>query len=157
MSWRPSFRCFVLLVVAVTGLHGLPTRAVANEKAILVDLDHARVVRMPDGAQTLIIGNPLVADVTMLRNNQLMVVTGKSFGSTNLIMLDQTGTQVGESLIQVVPPMDKLVVQRGPHRESYSCNPDCMRTIDLADDKDYSAQAIEAMKLHEGSAIPVKR
>lgn len=131
--------------------------AMAGETTVFVDLDHARIVRMPDGAQTLIIGNPMIADVTMLKSNRLMVITGKSFGSTNLIVLDQTGNQVGESLITVSPPMDKLVVQRGMQRQSYACNPDCAPTIDLADDKDYSAQVIEAMKLHEGSSIPAKR
>ena len=64
------------------------------------------------------IGNPLIADVTMLRNNQLMVITGKSFGTTNLIGSMPAGSQVGESMITVVHPNDKLVVYRGPHRES---------------------------------------
>ncbi len=153
MSWKRLLR----LVFAVAALAGVEESATAKDGAIFVDLDHARVVRMPDGAQTLIIGNPLIADVTMLKTNRLMVVTGKSFGSTNLIVLDQTGNQVGESLITVSPPMDKLVVQRGMRREFYACNPDCAPSIDLADDKDYSASVIGAMKLHEGSSIPVKR
>lgn len=146
-----------LFILAAIGLSGGETAAMAGETTVFVDLDHARVVRMPEGAQTLIIGNPMIADVTMLKSNRLMIITGKSFGSTNLIVLDQTGNQVGESLITVSPPMDKLVVQRGTHRESYACNPDCAPAIDLADDKDYSAKVIEAMKLHEGSSIPVKR
>jgi Flp pilus assembly secretin CpaC len=146
-----------LFILAAIGLSGGEAGAMAGETTVFVDLDHARIVRMPEGAQTLIIGNPMIADVTMLKSNRLMVITGKSFGSTNLIVLDQTGNQVGESLITVSPPMDKLVVQRGTRRESYACNPDCAPSIDLADDKDYSAQIIEAMKLHEGSSIPVKR
>ena len=85
--------------------------------------DYARVVKIPPGAQTMVIGNPLIADVTMLRNNQLMVITGKSFGTTNLIVLDVSGTQVGESTITVVHPNDKLVVYRGPHREVLRLQP----------------------------------
>ena len=53
--------------------------AQAQEKTIYVDLDYARILRLPEGAQTLVIGNPLIADVTMLKNNRLMVVTGKSW------------------------------------------------------------------------------
>ena len=71
----------------------------------------------------MVIGNPLIADVTMLRNNQLMVITGKSFGTTNLIVLDVSGTQVGELTITVVHPNDKLVVYRGPHREFLRLQP----------------------------------
>jgi hypothetical protein len=123
----------------------------ARERPIIVDIDYARVVKIPSGAQTLVIGNPLVADVTMLKSNQLMVITGKSFGTTNLIVLDSAGQQVGESMITVVPANDKLVVLRGPHRESYSCNPDCMPTIDLGDDHGYMGEVIGAVKLHDGS------
>ena len=59
-------------------------------------MDYARLVRLPEGAQTLVIGNPLVADVNMVKGNQLLVITGKSFGTTNLIVLDRAGQQVGE-------------------------------------------------------------
>jgi hypothetical protein len=127
------------------------------EKAIVVDMDYARIVKMPEGAQTLVIGNPMVADVTMLKNNQLLVITGRSFGTTNLIVLDRTGAQVGESIIRVVSANDTLTVQRGPHRESYSCNPECLPTINLKDDKAYQAATIDNMKLHEGTAQGVKR
>lgn len=146
-------RSRIRLSLAAVLLLSAHIAADANERAILVDLDYARIVKIPEGAQTLVIGNPLVADVTMLKNNQLMVITGKSFGTTNLIVLDRTGAQVGESIITVVPTHDKLVLQRGPHRESYSCKPDCMPSIDLADDKEYMNQTIESMKLHDGSSI----
>ncbi|MBI1868794.1 MAG: pilus assembly protein N-terminal domain-containing protein [Methylocystis sp.] len=154
MSSRRLLRWLGLLAFAVIGLQ---TRALANDKAILVDLDRARVVRMPEGAQTLVVGNPMVADITMLKSNQLMVITGKSFGTTNLILLDQTGNQVGETTIHVLPNKDNLVVQRGLRRESYSCYPDCTPTIDLADDKEYLAQTIETMRSHESSSSPPKR
>ncbi len=123
----------------------------ADEKTIFVDLDYARVVRIPQGAQTLVIGNPLIADVTMLKNNQLMVVTGKSFGTTNLIVLDAAGAQVAESFITVTPANDKIVVMRGPHRESYSCNPDCMPSVDLGDDNKFMSETIGQIKQHEGT------
>lgn len=157
MSSRRLFRSLGLLAFAVIGLQSPETRALASEGAILVDLDRARVVRMPEGAQTLVVGNPMIADITMLKSNQLMVITGKSFGTTNLILLDQTGNQVGETIIHVLSNKDNLVVQRGARRESYSCYPDCMPTIDLADDKDYLAQTIETMKTHDGSSTPPKR
>ena len=140
-----------LLRVAAAAAVLLYSAAKADDKTIYVDLDYARVVRIPPGAQTLIIGNPLIADVTMLKNNQLMVVTGKAFGTTNLIVLDRAGTQVGESLITVVHPNDKLVVMRGPHRESYSCAPDCMPTVDLGDDHGYMNETTGAIKAHEGA------
>lgn len=131
--------------------------ASANERTIRIDLDYARMVKLPAGAQTLVIGNPMIADVTMLRNSGLMVITGKSFGSTNLIVLDRTGAQVGESIVTVVPPQDKLVVQRGLHRESYSCHPNCGKAVDLNDDVQYMNQVIEAVRAHDGASASVRK
>lgn len=142
---RLGLLCVALVATAFVGV------ARAADKTLYIDLDYARVVRIPQGAQTLIIGNPLIADVTMLKNNQLMVVTGKAFGTTNLIMLDNAGSQVGESFITVVPANDKLLVMRGPHRESYSCNPDCMPTVDLGDDPAFQGTTLGAIKAHEGA------
>ena len=111
------FPGYLALLVGATITAGVATARDAERRGVFVDIDRARVVRMPEGAQTLIVGNPLIADVTMLKTNRLMVVTGKSFGSTNLILLDPTGNQVGEEIITVTQPTDKLVVMRGARRE----------------------------------------
>ncbi|ATQ70451.1 MULTISPECIES: pilus assembly protein N-terminal domain-containing protein [Methylosinus] len=155
MSCRRVFRLFFPFVIVA--VMGATSRSFAEQRALYVDIDRARVVRMPDGAQTIIIGNPLVADVTMLKANRLLVVTGKSFGTTNLILLDESGGEVVEQTITVTPASDKLVVLRGSRRESYACSPDCSPAVDLADDKDYTSQIVEAIKLHESSAAPGKR
>jgi Flp pilus assembly secretin CpaC len=153
MSWRRVLRLFLPFAV----IAGAMSQSAAESRGVYVDVDRARVVRMPDGAHTLIIGNPLIADVTMLKANRLLVITGKSFGTTNLILLDDAGSEVSEQMITVTPPMDKLVVLRGGRRESYACAPDCAPAVDLADDKEYTAHVIEAIKQHEGSASPAKR
>jgi Flp pilus assembly secretin CpaC len=158
MKLFTSLRRGALMAAAgCVGLGAFLTQAVANDRAIRVDIDYARIVRVPQGAQTLVIGNPLIADVTMLKNSQLMVITGKSFGTTNLIVLDRAGAQVGESIVTVVPSDDKLVVQRGTHRESLSCNPKCGRAVDLADDSQYMNNVIEAVKAHDGAATSTRR
>jgi len=154
LSFRRGIGALALLAVCATSLV-LPARG--EEREVFVDIDYARLVRLPEGAQTLVIGNPLVADVTMLKGSRLMVVTGRSFGRTNLILLDRAGGQVSESLITVVPRNDKLVVQRGPHRESYSCHPDCRPAVDLADDPAYMAVTQDAVHKHEASAAAAKR
>ncbi len=119
---------------------------------MLVEIDRARIVKMPEGAKTLVIGNPTVADVTMLRTDRLMVVTGKSFGTTNLIILDADGSRVSETLLTVVAPEDNLIVQRGMERESYSCKPDCLPAIALGDERSFMGGAIQAAREHEASS-----
>lgn len=153
----PLFREALLVVASVAGFHAAASAAPADDRAIRVDIDYARIVKIPQGAQTLVIGNPLIADVTMLKNSQLMVITGKSFGSTNLIVLDRSGAQVGESIVTVVPSDDKVVVQRGLHRESLSCNPKCAKAVDLADDVQYMNTTIDAVKAHDAAASSARR
>jgi hypothetical protein len=159
MTFAPSFRKGALLLVSLlAGLSALAVPAGANDRAVRVELDYARIVKLPEGARTLVVGNPLIADVTMLKNSSLMVITGKSFGTTNLIVLDAAGSQVGESILTVVPANDKLVVQRGSgHRESYSCHPKCAKAVDLADDIQYMNATIEAVKSHDSAATSTRR
>ncbi len=67
-----------------------------------------------------------------------MVVTGKSFGVTNLIALDAGGTLLAESLVRVSAASDSvLTVQRGMDRESYSCTPQCQPSVQLGDAQKY--------------------
>jgi Flp pilus assembly secretin CpaC len=105
-----------------------PTPARADSDVIAVTLDQAKIARLPAGAASLIIGNPMIADVTMLKNNNSKVITGKGFGQTNLIAIDPTGAIIEEKQVRVLPPKTVLVVQRGDSRISYACNPECMPT-----------------------------
>ena len=72
---------------------------------ISVVLDRAQVIRLPDRVATLIIGNPSVADGT-LQNGGLLVVTGKGYGSTNVIALDSRGEVLAEHTVTVGAPSD---------------------------------------------------
>jgi hypothetical protein len=96
-------------------------------------IDHAKVIRLPERTQTVIVGNPIIADITVQRNG-IVVVTGKSYGITNLIALDGAGAMLAESLISVQAATESVVVvQRGLERESYSCTPNCQPSILLGD------------------------
>lgn len=100
---------------------------------LTVVMDQARIVRLPARATTLVIGNPLIADATV-QNGGLMILTGKSIGSTNLIALDPRGEQLMTVQIRVRPQNDSVVqVYRGVERETYSCTPTCDRTMAIGD------------------------
>jgi Flp pilus assembly secretin CpaC len=112
-------------------------RGPSTRETVAVTIDHAKVIRLPQGAQTIIIGNPIIADVTSQKNG-LLVLTGKSYGVTNMIALDAGGSMLAESLISVQAPNESLVtVQRGLDRESYSCTPNCQPSILLGDATKY--------------------
>jgi len=106
------------------------------EEAIDVILDQARIAKVPEHTSTMVVGNPLIADVS-IQAGGTMVVTGKGYGVTNLIALDRTGKVLAEQLVQVTGPVDHVVVYRGNARESYTCIPDCERRITLGDSPEY--------------------
>ncbi|AMJ63838.1 pilus assembly protein [Bosea sp. PAMC 26642] len=113
------------------------TGATTKPETVLVMVDHAKVIRLPERAQTVIVGNPGIADVAVQKNG-VMIVTGKSFGVTNLIALDSGGALLAESLVRVGAASDSvLTVQRGLERESYSCTPTCQPSIQLGDAQKY--------------------
>ena len=106
----------------------------ALAETVTVSVDEAHILKMPDRVATIVIGNPLVADAT-LQSGGILVVTGKGFGSTNLLALDRAGKVVMDRTIQVLGPSgsDIVVVYKGVERESYSCAPDCERRLTLGD------------------------
>jgi hypothetical protein len=70
-----------------------------------------------------------------VQKNGILVLTGKSYGRTNLIALDPAGSLIAESVISVQAPADSamVTVQRGLDRESYSCTPNCQPSLLLGD------------------------
>ena len=127
---------------------GLLPAVAATDVVIVATVDQARLVKIPAGTETLIIGNPTIADVTLLKQNNLMILTPKAFGETNFIALDRGGNPVAESMIQVVNGIDALVVQRGMDRQSYSCAPRCQPTERLGDDDKYLSQVAAQAQSH---------
>jgi hypothetical protein len=124
------------------------------EETIVVTLDRARIVKLPDRTQTLVIGNPIIADVTPLKTNGLMVITGKSYGTTNLIALDASGSPVAESIVRVHPAENALIVHRGMSRESYACSPRCEPTINLGDEGKYLGDVAGNVKARTALSQP---
>jgi Flp pilus assembly secretin CpaC len=125
------FACVAFLLAA-----WMATPAHAAD-AITVMLDQAAITKLPEHVATIVIGNPLIADVTV-QPGGLLVVTGKSYGTTNLIALDRSGAVLTERSIEVLGAQDKVVtVFRGVNRESYSCAPQCERRITLGDTPQY--------------------
>jgi hypothetical protein len=121
------------------GLLLLPIAAVADplDDAISVNVDQAKLFKLPNRVATIVVGNPLIADVT-LQNGSIIVVTGKGYGATNFIAMDKSGEVLVDRTIQVEGPSDRLVtVYRGIERETYSCMPVCQRRVTLGEDDKY--------------------
>jgi Flp pilus assembly secretin CpaC len=114
-----------------------------ESKSIAVNVDQAKLVKLPPKVATIVVGNPLIADVT-LQPGGLIVVTGKGYGATNFIAMDRAGEVLVDRIIQVEGPTDQLVtVYRGIERESYSCMPICQKRITLGDGDGFFKSAMD--------------
>src|SRR3972149_3054878 len=79
-----------LLVAAVIGVAGGSQAAMAESNVVQVLVDQATLVRLDRPAAEIVVGNPSIADVSV-ESGKVLVVTGKSFGETNLIVMDADG------------------------------------------------------------------
>ena len=75
--------------------------AAAQEGPFLeVFVNHAKVVRLAEPAATIIIGNDGIADATV-KDATTLVVTGRRFGTTNLVILDVDGEPIVDERVVV--------------------------------------------------------
>lgn len=155
---RVFCRAVVISLIAMMAITGTAHAAGDN---LTVVLDQAKLVKLPERVATIIIGNPLIADVS-LQSGGLMVVTGKSYGKTNLIALDRAGATLLEKSIEVRAARDGVVVvYRGMERESYSCIPLCERRNTLGDTSSFFdatlAQSVGRSAQAQGSPPPASK
>jgi hypothetical protein len=144
-SRRSRLRSFSGFRSLAIGILLWPAAVLAEPTAdsIAVNVDQAKLVKLPGRVATIVVGNPLIADVT-LQNGGIIVVTGKGYGATNFIAMDRGGEILVDRIIQVEGPTDQLVtVYRGIDRESYSCMPICQRRVTLGDGETYFRSTID--------------
>lgn len=127
----------------------------ARADSISVNIDEAHVMKLPDRVATIVIGNPLIADAS-LQSGGLLVITGKSYGATNMVVLDRAGKKLTDMTIQVVGPTgsDLVIVYKGVDRESYSCNPNCERRLSISDATPYFSAIMNQAGARTSGAQP---
>jgi Flp pilus assembly secretin CpaC len=130
-----SIACILKSVPLSALVIGLSMAAATAETGIQVVMNQAKIVKLARPADTIVIGNPAIADVTIQRSG-IAVVTGKAYGTTNMIVLNPAGKVISEQQITVKPRDEGTVtVQRALERETLICPPSstCERTIKVGD------------------------
>ena len=102
------------------------TSASADEDGLMrVFLNHAKVLKLDRPVSKVIVGNAKVADATVA-DSQTIVLTGKAFGTTNLVLLDADGNALlDERVLVSIDENNTLRLFRQTVRTVYSCTPAC--------------------------------
>jgi Flp pilus assembly secretin CpaC len=110
------------LIAAGTIVHGNPASA---EGGIQVEMNQAKIVKLARPADTIVIGNPLIADASV-QDASTIVLTAKGFGVTNLVILDSEGNPIVDEQVTVVRQTASSVrVYRRADIQTLSCTPYC--------------------------------
>ena len=150
----PSRRWATVAIVAAIGT-AVSVRD-ADAADLLVRYDQSQLIRLPRPVSEIIIGNPSIADVNVQGGNML-VVTGKTFGVTNIIALDADKNVIQDQRV-IVEPDDRrtVVVYRGSLRHSYTCAPTCSPATVVGDAQEYFEATMKAALAKAGASIPDK-
>ena len=119
----------------------------AADAPINVNVNMARILRINAAAATVIVGNPGIADVT-IQDPQTLILTGKSFGQTNLIVLDSYGEPIADTLVEVAQMQaGVMTVYQGQLRTTLACAPVCQPTVMLGDDNTFTTETLASSQL----------
>lgn len=142
IALRKAFASALVAGVALAAWTAVPSAQVLDD--VIVKYDQSQLLPLPRVASEIIIGNPVIADVTVQAGN-LLVVTGKSFGITNMIVLDAKREVIFEKRVLVKREDAKVVnLQRGTLRQTFNCTPQCNPTVTIGDDPAYFDLTLKA-------------
>jgi Flp pilus assembly secretin CpaC len=111
----------LLVLVAVAA--ALPAAAAD----LSVRKNQSTAIRLSAPARDVVIGNPTIADVSVLDRRSLVVV-GKSYGVTNLLVMDHSGRTILNRQIVVSGAADAdMTYYQGTEQRSYACADRCER------------------------------
>ncbi len=117
---------------------------------ISVPMDEVRTISFDHPIATVYVGNPSVADVTMIDATHAFIL-GKSFGATNLLALDAKGAQVADRHITVLDRGEAIVtLNRGSSQITYACaTTRCESAPIPGDDKDAFSTTMGQISTHQ--------
>ena len=101
------------------------SNAALADQGVHVVLNQAKIVKLTRPADTIIIGNPEIADASV-QDSRTIVLTGKGFGVTNMVILDVDGKPIVDKQVVVSRQTSEYVrVYRRANIQTLSCTPYC--------------------------------
>lgn len=100
-------RLFLLALITLAILASGIVQAAAPGQKVTVPLNKSITLSLEQPAKRIAVGNPGVADIVILRGNEVQVI-GKALGATNLVAWNDSGRVQATYSIEVVHDLDTL-------------------------------------------------
>lgn len=124
-------------MIFVASLAGLSIVLPAAAEQLSVEAGTTIPLRLKGEAASVVIGNQNVADIAV-HDKHLMFITGKTYGSTNIMAFDQSGRMIYDAdLVVTVNSSSLVTVSRSGQLFSYDCAGTCRPVASVGDNKDY--------------------
>lgn len=125
MNKKTAFLSLALLFGMANTLAPSLADAAQPGEMLRVYMNNAKVLRLDRPVAKVIIGNATIADATVA-DDRTVVLTGKSFGATNLLLLDVDGNAIVDQRILVsIDEGNTVRLYKQTDRSIYSCAPWC--------------------------------
>ena len=104
---------------------------------ITVEANKTKPMRLKHAASAIVVGNPNFADVAVHSEN-LIFITGKTYGTTNLLIYDDAGRQIYSGDIVVTANASSLLtINRAGHNVTLDCPGKCQPALSIGDENDH--------------------
>lgn len=116
--------CGLAIALALTAVAS-PIVPAQADTGIHVIMNQARVLRLARPADTVVVGDPAIADA-VVKDARTVVLTGKGFGITNIVILDADGSAIVDDQVMVSRSVANTTrVYRRAYVQTLSCTPYC--------------------------------
>lgn len=118
------------LLIAALFAVAAPLAAQAQSAPLNVEIDQATRVPLRAAAGSVIVGNPQIADVTVVDSNTLYI-TGKGYGVTEVVAVDAIGRTVFQRQIVVSDGAGagRVRMWRGAQSTEMACGSSCSASV----------------------------
>ncbi|MET3781074.1 Flp pilus assembly secretin CpaC [Brevundimonas sp. 1080] len=116
-------------LLLAAALFAVPVVASAQDGALNVEIDRSARVQLRGAAASIIVGNPQIADVSLVDANTMFIV-GRGYGVTEVVAVDGVGRTLFQREIVVTGGSTGSVrVWRGAQATEMACGASCTPSV----------------------------
>lgn len=131
---RPASPARLIAALACAAALCAPAVVAAQSGSMSVEIDQTQRVQLRGPAGSVIVGNPAIADVTVVDSNTLYI-TGKGNGVTEIVAVDTIGRTVFQSQVVVTDGAGagRVRIWRAGQATEMACASSCSPSVRSGD------------------------